>query len=733
MKKLYLIIIISLLIFTFACNPENKTIKYSIEPEGAGYVEETTHDNGIITVGAYANDGYSFDYWSEGLDGYVNHCPKNHIEGNKVTAHFKEYAPQPIVNDDFETGDFSKNPYSLGGDTEPFIQDSDTYEGTYAVRFGDINDSQSSFFTLEDITINSETIVSFYVMVDSETSSWGVYDGFSFYVDGSQIIEWDEDDCGSWTQYQYILSEGMHTLKWEYAKDSIYSGGEDTAWVDNIEFDGDVTIEPPKPEISISGVENGDIVDRKVLADEATEIIYKVQNVGKATLYVDNVIIDSSNFTISQQPESEVAPGESTQFVLSVTVSDGQIKSTGIMLPNSDDDESPFIFDLNVEGVNAQPGWLFMMYMDGDNNLDSLLWGDVNEMEYGLHQLQQNGVDISNIHFLVLWDGYGSGDSALYELGPDSVEDTNMGPNTIDLTSEKWWSGDEVNVGDGTNVTEFLNWAETRYTGFMNRMLLFSNHGGGPGKGDIPDRGVCWDDTNGHDYLSTKEVRESIENAGFNANNKLSIIGFDVCMQGNIEEAYEHRNVSNYMVASPESEQGDGWEFNDWIPRMTSDMEDPESLVTHIVQSYRDNFGSDQTLTATNLNEMDNLKSAIDDLASAIMADSKQSAAQSIMSSAHSYSYSYLHEFGIFCMGLENSSNMTSNIQTKATTAKDALGNAVVYAWAGPSGGNYDGEGSVVKRGLSISAQTNLSPGGAYSDLQFSIGSDGWDELISLW
>jgi hypothetical protein len=399
--------------------------------------------------------------------------------------------------------------------------------------------------------------------------------------------------------------------------------------------------------------------------------------------------------------------------------------------------------DKTITAVFAEPkveGWLFMMYMDGDNNLDSALWADINEMEYGLYQLEQGGVDTSNIHFMILWDGYGSGNSALYELGPDTSENSSLSSNTLDHTSDKWWTGNEVNMGDGETVQKFLMWAGAKYPDYKNRMLMLSNHGGGPGKAaEIITKGVCWDDTNGHDYLSTVELREAIEDAGYGPGNTLSIIGFDVCMLGNIEESYEHRSIADVLVASPESEGGDGWEFNDWIPRMTGASMDKEDLSTAIVKSFRDNFAgyggyySYDTLSAVRLTEMENLKTAIDELAAAIMADNKESSAKSIMNGTVSYSYSYLHEFGEFCEDLENSSTMTPNIQSKAALAGTALGEAIIYAWADTGRGDYDGIGSDIKRGLSISTSLNLNPGGAYSELDFASGSNGWDELLGSW
>jgi hypothetical protein len=40
----------------------------------------------------------------------------------------------------------------------------------------------------------------------------------------------------SWSEEKYVLSEGLHTLVWEYSKDGVVSSGQDAAWVDYIIF-----------------------------------------------------------------------------------------------------------------------------------------------------------------------------------------------------------------------------------------------------------------------------------------------------------------------------------------------------------------------------------------------------------------------------------------------------------------------------------------------------------------
>jgi hypothetical protein len=216
--------------------------------------------------------------------------------------------------------------------------------------------------------------------------------------------------------------------------------------------------------------------------------------------------------------------------------------------------------------------------------------------------------------------------------------------------------------------------------------------------------------------------------------NKLTILGMDACLMGNIEEAYEYRNIAQYFVASPESEQGDGWEYdtilpdlNTWNDRFCSFYNNSTRLCI--------SFSGDQTMSAVDLSQISALKTAVDALGTAIISagSSAMSAAKSILNSCHEYGdgyFPYLHEFGEFCIDLNASTNanITTAIKNAAVAAGTALGNAVLWAY-GPAGNggtpSYSGTGTSHKRGLSIVDDYQSF----YSTLDFNSG--GWATLIS--
>jgi len=400
--------------------------------------------------------------------------------------------------------------------------------------------------------------------------------------------------------------------------------------------------------------------------------------------------------------------------------------------------------------------WLIMMYMGGDTNLEAAMWGDVNEVELGLYNL--NSTVREKIKVILLWDGSatnsGSGytsacpsGSVLYEMGPESTQNTSISSNTINKSSSaSWLASGEVNMADGTVLTNFLNWCNTNYPGYTNHMLILSDHGGGQRSGG---RAAVWDDGNGGftNVIYTMELQQALSNAGYSSSNKLAILGFDACLMAGVEEAYQHRNVAQYMVASLESEQGDGWEYQHWIPQMTLGMT-PAQLGTILVQSYKTNFDpdtyNDQTMSCTDLSKMDTLKTKIDALVAAIVANSQQSNAKTQFGSSQTFegTYTYLIEVGSFASKVRSLTGLT----TAADEVIAAMADAIVYSWADTNSGNYYGAGSTTKKGLHICGKTSGNDGGSANifpswytttNLDFattgSTGVDTWAELLDYW
>jgi hypothetical protein len=133
-----------------------------------------------------------------------------------------------LIVEDFETGTFAAYPWEFGGDG-PWVIDASAYEGEYAAKSGTIGDNSTTAL-LVTLEVSNDDQISFFYRVSSENN----YDYLRFYVDDIMLDEWSGDV--PWSEASYDVTAGMHTFKWEYAKDYSVSSGSDCAWVDFIVF-----------------------------------------------------------------------------------------------------------------------------------------------------------------------------------------------------------------------------------------------------------------------------------------------------------------------------------------------------------------------------------------------------------------------------------------------------------------------------------------------------------------
>ncbi len=139
----------------------------------------------------------------------------------------EEISPHLILDESFASGGFEAYPWILGGTVHPFLQSIETFQGAYALQFGEIGDDQESSIEIQ-VEISAPKWLSFYYKVSSETD----FDFLEFYDGNLQIGKWS--GTVDWKEFAYYLSPGQHTLLWKYTKDFSDQEGMDTAWIDHI-------------------------------------------------------------------------------------------------------------------------------------------------------------------------------------------------------------------------------------------------------------------------------------------------------------------------------------------------------------------------------------------------------------------------------------------------------------------------------------------------------------------
>ncbi|HIL33772.1 MAG TPA: hypothetical protein EYG25_05800, partial [Candidatus Poseidoniales archaeon] len=216
-------------------------------------------------------------------------------------------------------------------------------------------------------------------------------------------------------------------------------------------------------------------------------------------------------------------------------------------------------------GEEPLPKWGFYVYMAGDNSLSE-------EAADDLFEMQAVGSN-ENREVVVLVDQEGENDSRAYRVLHEGLEES-----ALSNINSDW--GDELDMGDPSTLRDFLKWATTEYPA-QERILVIWDHGNG-------FKRVAED---GGSYLTVPEIEGALaEYRSVTGHGPLTLIGFDACLMGMFEIAYELREHAAYIHGSEAYEPQEGWTYNHLLPLLgaeTTREQMLEAVVHSYVESYR--------------------------------------------------------------------------------------------------------------------------------------------------
>ncbi len=348
----------------------------------------------------------------------------------------------------------------------------------------------------------------------------------------------------------------------------------------------------------------------------------------------------------------------------------------------------------------AQKSWTILVYLDADNNLSSYGTSDVQEMM---------GVGSSNdFNIVVLWDNSGSKHGYYYIQSGEATLVQDLG---------------EVNMGSQTTATDFIDWAVTNFPA-DNYMLDYWNHGGAVDRsGNITPRGVAWDDTNGGDWLTETEQKNIIEFFYNKIGRKIDIVSYDACLMATAEIAYMYDGYADYLVASEETEPGDGWDYDFLNTVKNNPSVSAKALSQSILNYYMSWYSSsnDVTFSVIDIAYASALVSALDTFCDAAINTGNGSRYNGFTSGVADFS-GYTKDLYGYLENVTNSSSVSSTIKGYAQNVMDIItDDLVVYEDHGSSWNNE-------AYGVSITMKSDTS---TYSLLDICQDSS-WDEFLTF-
>jgi clostripain len=361
--------------------------------------------------------------------------------------------------------------------------------------------------------------------------------------------------------------------------------------------------------------------------------------------------------------------------------------------------------------ISVEKEWTIMVWLDGDNSLESAAKEDFHEMEAGLYAAMQSDLNImDNVNIIVQYDSKSDGDFGRFLVQPEDSEPESSSPSL-----GKLYGGldSEPNMGSAVDLQDFIQFSKQIYPADKYALILW-NHGGGVRslQADSSSREICEDVTDG-DVLYIGEIKDVLTK-----DESVNFLGMDACLMGMTEIAYEFRPPvvpgtgdfsAQAMAFSPAEEQVDGWEYQNIINRFGStnlDTMEGADLARIVVEEYENAFSSYEfeTQTAVDLTKIANVKTELDQLAVLIVdykdeielirgsavdliADSeKETNLMHYFDTSSGYEWENYAGFDLY--ELADSivvSEMAIDITNAAIALKTAVNDAIITSWAGDS------------------------------------------------
>jgi len=294
--------------------------------------------------------------------------------------------------------------------------------------------------------------------------------------------------------------------------------------------------------------------------------------------------------------------------------------------------------------------WTVMVYMAGDNDLDSNGISDLREMKrVGSNQ---------DVAIIAQFDRAGNARHTKryyvrnYDISPSIKSD-----EVADLG--------ETNTGSAKELTEFIKWGMEKFTAEYYLVIIWAHGTGaydeniyyadartlrpnlkrhgvflssmGPsserlgidfnkvdviGKDDEKVYTLIAPDDESKDFLDNVELKRALKAVG----KDIDILGMDACLMSMAEVCYQVRETVKITVASEAQEDVEGWPYELFLSRLVNnpDMKPAElakTIVEQFIVLYSDVENAATGLTACELSRVDTLAEAVDSLAARMLED----------------------------------------------------------------------------------------------------------------
>ncbi len=207
--------------------------------------------------------------------------------------------------------------------------------------------------------------------------------------------------------------------------------------------------------------------------------------------------------------------------------------------------------------------WTFMIFMNGDNNLDQSAVKD-------LREIRTKGSSNEFINTVVMLDRAKSPAVTYY------VEN-----GKTEVIKEHG----EIDMGDYKVYTNFIKSSIKKYPAKHYCSIIWNHGTGWKGKNNQGIvRGISYDDQSGN-HITTAQLGFALKDINQVLGRKLDLLCFDACLMQMAEVANTVCDYTDFVVGSEEVEPGDGYPYKEIFSGVKQGMQ-PADLAKLIVKAY---------------------------------------------------------------------------------------------------------------------------------------------------
>lgn len=265
----------------------------------------------------------------------------------------------------------------------------------------------------------------------------------------------------------------------------------------------------------------------------------------------------------------------------------------------------------NARAVDQKKDWTFLVYINGNNDLDA--YG-----QFNINQMERVG-STEQVNVVVQWASTANQKTQRLFITQDR--------DNRKVTSPVMEGLGKVDMGDWHTLVSFIQWGVEHYPA-KHYFIDVWDHGSGwhdlKLKSYSPNfnpMDISHDD-HSKNMITTPQLGQAMSEAARIMGHKVDIYGSDACLMAMAEIASEMKNSVHYFIGSEEIEPGEGWPYDailaEWNKKNSTSAEEVAKIVTNeYVKSYQGGGGgsfnsyNEVTFSAFNLEKTERMYSAV--------------------------------------------------------------------------------------------------------------------------